>query len=314
MDFHLPHLLAYLFGFGLMMATGATIVRGSTSRRYNDSLAENRQKYGPPTCPRNKFDCDGDGQVCIRQSWKCDGEKDCDNGNDEKHCDVTTTPKPTEPCTNKLKKYPCYKTYGLRVGCYNNYCFRQKQRAWKRWGYFNKWKSERRESCNTHQGCIDMLKERPEDLACYEGGKLESYPCHRGWRYGCYKKKCFRQKFMTSSRWGYFEDRTTKKYVRCKKADDCLQYWLERPNEIPCVKSDLWGSYPCYKGRRYGCGYIQGLRKCWNEDPTTYSMWAYTTYDKSRKKNDQLGDECNKGDHKGCLGLASKKIDSFKEP
>jgi len=273
MDFHLPHLLAYLFGFGLMMATGATVVRGSTSRRHNDSLAENRQKYEP-------------------------GIK----------------------CTNKLKKYPCYKTYGLRVGCYNNYCFRQKQRAWKRWGYFNKWKSEGRESCNTHQECIDMLKERPEDLACYEGGKLESYPCHRGWRYGCYKKTCFRQKFMTSSRWGYFEDRTTKKYVRCKKADDCLQYWLERPNEMPCVKSDEWGSYPCYKGRRYGCGSVraehlsQNMRKCWNEDPTRYQMWAHTTYVKSVPRKNQRGDECNKGDHKGCLGLASKKIDSFKEP
>ena len=38
----------------------------------------------------NKFDCDGDGQECIRHSWICDGEKDCASGNDEKNCVLTT--------------------------------------------------------------------------------------------------------------------------------------------------------------------------------------------------------------------------------
>jgi len=269
MDLHLPYLLVYLFGFCLIVATRATIVQGSTLGWFNDSLAENRQKYEP----RIK-------------------------------------------CTNKLKKYPCYKTYGLRVGCYRGYCFRQKQRAWKRWGYFDKWKSEGRESCNSHQECIDILKEKPEDLPCYEGGILEKYPCHRGWRYGCFSKKCFRQKFMTSSRWGYFEDRTSKKNVPCKKHDECLHYWLERPNEMPCVKS-TWGSYPCYKGRRYGCGSehgSQGMRKCWVEDPATYAMWSYVTYVRQGvKMKNQLGDEC-KGEHEDCTKIASEKIDSFKEP
>ena len=41
---------------------------------------------GKQTCPPEKFDCGGSTNKCVSLSWRCDGEKDCENGADEKDC------------------------------------------------------------------------------------------------------------------------------------------------------------------------------------------------------------------------------------
>lgn len=40
------------------------------------------------TCRSDRFECQSSrfGLSCIPNSWKCDGEADCDDGSDELHC------------------------------------------------------------------------------------------------------------------------------------------------------------------------------------------------------------------------------------
>ncbi|KAK1897032.1 Low-density lipoprotein receptor-related protein 8, partial [Dissostichus eleginoides] len=38
------------------------------------------------TCPPEKFDCGGAASKCVSLSWRCDGERDCENGADEEQC------------------------------------------------------------------------------------------------------------------------------------------------------------------------------------------------------------------------------------
>ena len=38
-------------------------------------------------CPSNIFHCEG--QMCIPQSWICDGMDDCSDGRDEQYCNKT---------------------------------------------------------------------------------------------------------------------------------------------------------------------------------------------------------------------------------
>lgn len=41
---------------------------------------------GRQTCPPEKFDCGGSASKCVSLSWRCDGERDCENGADEEQC------------------------------------------------------------------------------------------------------------------------------------------------------------------------------------------------------------------------------------
>lgn len=42
------------------------------------------------TCRVNEFSCGAGSTQCIPVFWKCDGEKDCDNGEDEVNCGTST--------------------------------------------------------------------------------------------------------------------------------------------------------------------------------------------------------------------------------
>lgn len=42
------------------------------------------------TCRVNEFSCGVGSTQCIPVFWKCDGEKDCDNGEDEVNCGTST--------------------------------------------------------------------------------------------------------------------------------------------------------------------------------------------------------------------------------
>lgn len=43
-----------------------------------------------PNCTATEFECD---RQCIPKDWRCDGSKDCHNGEDERNCTRTPAPK-----------------------------------------------------------------------------------------------------------------------------------------------------------------------------------------------------------------------------
>ena len=61
----------------------------------------------PPACDAmNWFECASGGNECVPNIWKCDGDKDCSNGADEKNCPDPTCTELQFLCTdihNNLK-------------------------------------------------------------------------------------------------------------------------------------------------------------------------------------------------------------------
>ena len=46
--------------------------------------------FSAKKCKKNEFDC---GEKCIPKQWKCDGDRDCPNGEDEN--EAKCGPKPS---------------------------------------------------------------------------------------------------------------------------------------------------------------------------------------------------------------------------
>ena len=51
---------------------------------------------GAASCASNEFYCSAD-DLCINGNWKCDGEKDCTDGDDEQQKCSPPSPQPTPP-------------------------------------------------------------------------------------------------------------------------------------------------------------------------------------------------------------------------
>ncbi|XP_051995235.1 low-density lipoprotein receptor-like [Xyrauchen texanus] len=52
------------------------------------------------TCQPNQFSCGGQSTECLPKIWRCDGEKDCRNGADEKGCGFMTCDPQQLQCGN----------------------------------------------------------------------------------------------------------------------------------------------------------------------------------------------------------------------
>lgn len=63
-------------------------------------------------CGEEEFHCVTDG-TCIPERWRCDGDKDCEDGGDEKDCEGTKRmcdPKAKFTCKDTGRKYISIRT------------------------------------------------------------------------------------------------------------------------------------------------------------------------------------------------------------
>lgn len=56
------------------------------------------------TCRTNEISCGAHSTQCIPESWRCDGENDCDSGEDEENCGKKTSVEWLIPKTPLLKE------------------------------------------------------------------------------------------------------------------------------------------------------------------------------------------------------------------
>lgn len=64
-----------------------------------DSTTKSTVKPSGSNCPANQFECNSGG--CIKKSYVCDGQDDCDEGEDEKNCS------PKEDICEATKNFRC---------------------------------------------------------------------------------------------------------------------------------------------------------------------------------------------------------------
>ncbi|XP_064086239.1 prolow-density lipoprotein receptor-related protein 1-like isoform X2 [Macrobrachium nipponense] len=101
----------------LVKTAKATSVTASTA----DTAATVTQILAPLvkiTCSDNKFYCSKDNK-CIALSWRCDGEKDCSDGQDERGCPKGTCSTQSFRCTSTDSCIPVYWQCDGEVDCPN---------------------------------------------------------------------------------------------------------------------------------------------------------------------------------------------------
>ena len=94
------------------LARGGALFTGAPGAAFTDQLCSmslGEHSTQDTDCPPGYFQCDD--ETCILEISRCDGQKDCLNGNDELNCFVMCTkPHPTAACTQCTIAEGCHCT------------------------------------------------------------------------------------------------------------------------------------------------------------------------------------------------------------